>query len=536
MTSLFDDPSIIASYQEYPTRRPFLNSEMTRTPDKKINACPESSSQAVLSALKGLQDKIHNLEMDRSKAERNLKSLAAETSLYKDMLKDTKRMSPAANKPPRTNQMRVTTLQPPPASRQPVTSQRGSAVRKEAEENSVEVESQLRNADTRCRLLERQLENMRRMVQQAERERSDALERQVALERERGRMTAENMDAYAKLNKLEEIHDRFDDLLSRKEKSEQKVKELEEKLKMEIHQKKLLSDQTAQIQSQAQANQILMKHEAKKPPKPKRKTLKKKKRQATTTTNKAVSAPSKPPLSKQNIAGQPHYRVNLADIPFVTGTSTSPSHAVSANVQKLLHRLKHHSPLYCNDQVVCDEIQSSDNNSGDDEPTVNQNKIKLKPASRKLSSTEEDLSDLLVALQDEFGRMTFEHQALAKQMANTSDDEVSMDLQCELDALVQKMDKKGEQIATVRRHRAQLDKSRRNKLKQSNSKAASATVNGRSSSVPCTTRKGRIAGRPASATTSPRQSPGDLRQKRIAFLRDMRTVRSALKENDLSWD
>ena len=58
-----------------------------------------------------------------------------------------------------------------------------------------EAESQLRGADTRCNILERQLENMRKMVQNAEKQRSDALERQIALEKDRGRMTAQHREA-----------------------------------------------------------------------------------------------------------------------------------------------------------------------------------------------------------------------------------------------------------------------------------------------------------------------------------------------------
>lgn len=57
------------------------------------------------------------------------------------------------------------------------------------------MEHQLRGADTRCNILERQLENMRKMVQNAEKERSEALERQIALEKDRGRITAQHRDA-----------------------------------------------------------------------------------------------------------------------------------------------------------------------------------------------------------------------------------------------------------------------------------------------------------------------------------------------------
>uniref|UniRef100_H2YQQ4 Cep57 centrosome localisation domain-containing protein n=1 Tax=Ciona savignyi TaxID=51511 RepID=H2YQQ4_CIOSA len=328
-TSLFDEPPSIASYQDYPANKPFINSNIRRSPNKPVKAYPESSSQAVLSALKGLQDKIYNLELDRSKAEKNLKSLAAETSLYKDLL--TKSQNSPTAKPAEALHS------PQPGSRYSPSPNR--------ERNTI---GKTRNADTRCRLLERQLENMRRMVQCAERERGEALERQVALERERGRVTAENREAQAKLDQLKKLEHRFEDLASRKNKSEVKVKELEEKLKLEEHQRKLLSDKAAQFQTEAEKNRILMCHEVpvRDTSKPRKKSSKKKKK---TTVIDAEKPTRKTPVTKRRNAPSPHYRLNLADVPFITGTSTSPSHAVSANLQRLLHDLKHHSPLYCND-------------------------------------------------------------------------------------------------------------------------------------------------------------------------------------------
>lgn len=40
----------------------------------------------MISALKNLQDKIHQLEVERTAAEDNLKSLATETNKYRDIL------------------------------------------------------------------------------------------------------------------------------------------------------------------------------------------------------------------------------------------------------------------------------------------------------------------------------------------------------------------------------------------------------------------------------------------------------------------
>jgi len=473
-TSLFDEPPSIASFQEYPSRRPFINSNQKRS-GKAVKAYPETSSEAVLSALRGLQDKIRNLELDRSKAEKNLKVLAAETSAYKTLLQ-----------------------QPPPSKPNETSSDSSSPVPNRQLVGTAQIESQLRNADARCELLERQLDNMRRMVQSAERERSDALERQIALERDRGRITAENRSIQSKLEKMEFIQTRFDDLASRKEKSEARIKELEQKLQEEEHRRLLLTDRAAQLQTDAETKRIL-------------KDQKKTDRKVTVVKKKKKRSMKSRPVKKvqpvRQTSGQPHYRLNLADVPFLTGTSTSPSHAVSANMQRLLHDLKQHNPVYCNDQVVQDSSNSSDSDE--------------RGRSRvRVSSTEEDLRDLLSALQDEFGKMTFEHQILVKQIAETYDNEIEHDLQQDLDALVLRMERKGEQISTVKRHIEQIRKPQ--------------VPTTRSCSGP---RVGPVRiGTRFTHSASPRNRPGGVRDRKLALLRDMRAIRTALHHDDLSWD
>ena len=476
-TSLFDEPPSIASFQEYPSNKPFLNSKHKRS-GKPVKAYPENSSEAVLSALRGLQDKIRNLELDRSKAEKNLKVLAAETSAYKTLLQQ-----PPASKPNETS------------------SSSSSPVPDRQLAGAAQIESQLRNADTRCELLERQLDNMRRMVQNAERERSDALERQIALERDRGRITAENRSIQSKLEKMEFIQSRFDDLASRKDKSEARIKELEVKLQEEEHRRQLLTDRAAQLQTEAETKRILKSEK-----KPSRKVAAKKKKKRPIKTKEVKKAP---PMKRT--PGQPHYHLNLADVPFITGTSTSPSHAVSANMQRLLHDLKQHNPVYCNDQVV----QESNSSSSDSEDRGR--------SCVRVSSTEEDLRDLLSALQDEFGKMTFEHQVLVKQVAETFDAEIARDLQQDLDALLVRMERKGEQISTVKRHIEQ-----RRKVKKVKTPAA------RSCSAP---RVGPVRiGTRFAHSSSPRNRPGGVRERKLALLRDMRAIRTALHHDDLSWD
>uniref|UniRef100_A0A8C3WSK1 Uncharacterized protein n=1 Tax=Catagonus wagneri TaxID=51154 RepID=A0A8C3WSK1_9CETA len=52
--------------------------------------------------------------------------------------------------------------------------------------------------------------------------------------------------------------------------------------------------------------------------------------------------------SRNCFAVPPHYRLCLGDRPFVAGKSISPSHAVVASVQHVLHLMKQHSKVLCN--------------------------------------------------------------------------------------------------------------------------------------------------------------------------------------------
>ncbi|NXP86051.1 CEP57 protein, partial [Passerina amoena] len=97
---------------------------------------------------------------------------------------------------------------------------------------------------------------------------------------------------------------------------------------------------------------------------------------------------------------QPHYRLCLGDVPFVAGKSTSPSHSVTANVQHVLHLMKHHSKALCNRHVVND-TPAKPTSSG--HPACKSRRPCLTMDS---SSSQEELSEVLLTLQDEFGQMS----------------------------------------------------------------------------------------------------------------------------------
>ncbi|NXB72635.1 CEP57 protein, partial [Donacobius atricapilla] len=98
---------------------------------------------------------------------------------------------------------------------------------------------------------------------------------------------------------------------------------------------------------------------------------------------------------------QPHYRLCLGDVPFVAGKSTSPSHSVAANVQHVLHLMKHHSKALCNRHVVNDTPLAKP--SGIGRPASRSRRSSLPMDS---SSSHEELSEVLLTLQDEFGQMS----------------------------------------------------------------------------------------------------------------------------------
>ncbi|XP_078618119.1 centrosomal protein of 57 kDa-like isoform X5 [Branchiostoma floridae x Branchiostoma japonicum] len=491
----FDRSPSLASYQEYPPTRPFINyPEYTRSPSKPVSTFPESNSRAVISALKGLQDKIRKLELERTLAEDNLRSLASETQQYKNALQ--KRDSEEEDERPEVREPTI------PLSR-----------------HSQEIESQLGAAEQRCNLLEKQLDYMRKMVQNAETERNRAMERQVALERERDTYTrdertsvpdsspAHRREALGKADKLADLEREQQKLVAMQTLAENKIKELQERLKEEQHQRKLVQQRTNELQTQAETNRILL--EAASPqssPKPKKKKVKKKK------------------ASKQQCSSRPrtqpgtHYRLNLGDIPFVAGKSTTPSHSLGANVQRVIALMKRHNPALCNDQMANRKTARRLLPSSGDSSTA--------------SASESELSDLLQGLQDEFGQMSFEHQDLTQQIREAEDTLGREDLERELEQLVKRMEAKGEQIAKLRKHKMQLKK-HKPRPRSADVKSVAIPLSEQASEVQVVTTVTTKGG--GAAPIRVVRNPGQVEVKR-RMLKDMQTLQTSLRRDDLYWD
>ncbi|MBW04019.1 Centrosomal protein of 57 kDa, partial [Eschrichtius robustus] len=133
-------------YVIYPPDKPFLNSDLRRSPNKPTFAYPESNSRAIFSALKNLQDKIRRLELERIQAEESVKTLSKETIEYKKVLDEQ-------------------------------IQERENSKNEESKHNQ-ELTSQLLAAENKCNLLEKQLAYMRNMIKHAEMERTSVLEKQ----------------------------------------------------------------------------------------------------------------------------------------------------------------------------------------------------------------------------------------------------------------------------------------------------------------------------------------------------------------------
>ncbi|XP_074982736.1 centrosomal protein CEP57L1 isoform X3 [Caretta caretta] len=184
---------------------------------------PAPNNQALMSALKTLQEKIRHLELERSQAEDNLSCLSIEAAQYKKTLQH------------ETNEKDL--------------------AHEELIQQKKDVSVQLSAAQSRCSLLEKQLDYMRKMIFNAELEKNMVLEQQTLLQKEKDQ---NQMELHAKLEKLEVLEKECFRLSTTQRTAEDKIKQLEEKLCEEEHQRKLIQDKAAQLQTGLEINRILM--------------------------------------------------------------------------------------------------------------------------------------------------------------------------------------------------------------------------------------------------------------------------------------
>ncbi|KAL0973491.1 hypothetical protein UPYG_G00204690 [Umbra pygmaea] len=488
---VMSDRLSLPSYKDYPARRPFVNTALPSYTQKCYNtnvsrhtlpskAFPESSSAAILSALKHLQEKIMKLELERGRAGRSLHSLGT-SQTHTDRTSVTHTLND-------TNTFADTNRHT------------NTHTRRETEEDNIKhsepnqaLVTQLAVAESRCGLLERQLDYMRKMVRNAEADRTTLLKRQVSLERNRPADSSHQ----AQLEKLELLEQEYQRLTRTQSHAERKIRELQLKLLEEEHQRKLVQNKANQLQTGLEANRILIQSVSLHTPKARSRSREKR-------------PVSKKP-AQQSSHTQPHYRLSLGDVPFVAGTSVGCSHSVRANVQSVLSLLKQHQPQLCNARVLCNvPLDMTANGRSSDNGSCSS------------SSWGEELSDLLLALQDELGHMSLEQQELGRQAEVCVCEQQRSELEREQEALLRRMESKGEQISKLRRHQSQVRRltteGRGQKLLGRGEIEVTTTV---------TTRG------PTSAPVKVR--PGDRSKNSLQLLRDMRSLQTSLRPDQPQW-
>ncbi|XP_006157036.1 centrosomal protein CEP57L1 isoform X7 [Tupaia chinensis] len=396
------------------------------------------NSQALILALKTLQEKIHRLELERTQAEDNLNILSREAAEYKKALEN------------ETNERNL--------------------AHEELIKQKKDISIQLSSAQSRCTLLEKQLEYTKRMVLNVEREKNMILEQQAQLQREKEQ---DQMKLHAKLEKLDVLEKECFKLTTTQKTAEDKIKYLEEKLKEEEHQRKLFQDKASE----------------------KTKCLKR--------------GPSQQIYSK------------FGALPFVAEKSASVGCSVNASMQNLLQMMEQCSP-----HVLQKPEAAEPRCLYKPMQTTSQCKA-VSPAPELSTSICDNLSELLIAMQDEMDQMSMEHQELLKQMKETESHSVCDDIECELERLVKKMEIKAEQISKLRKHQ---DSVRKLQQKVQNSKMSETSGIQREDNNPKGSKNIKNIPRKCLNETNPLQKNSNFHPIRV------HNLQVKLRRDDIMWE
>uniref|UniRef100_A0A6I8PR35 Centrosomal protein CEP57L1 n=1 Tax=Xenopus tropicalis TaxID=8364 RepID=A0A6I8PR35_XENTR len=381
-----------------------------------------------------LQEKICRLELEKTHARDRLTNLTRVAGEHKKVLESEKQSAELAAK--------------------------------EATNQQNDIGKQLNNAKQRCSLLEKQLDYMKEMMENADTQKTTIHEHQT------------------------------------------KIQHLEEKLSVEEQNRKALQDKAAQVQTSLEVNRILL-SSASAQNSTQRKVKKKKQ-------SKLKNSVSKEPPSKC-------FYPKAGELPFVAGKSTTSSHSLSANVQNVLHMMKHHSP----------QVSQKNPKTAEHKPSVLPGGSRTIPTRLISSFTGDNLSDILLALQDELGQISFEHQELLRHINETKNTDMKEDLERELDYVVKQMEIKSDQIMKLKRHQLNVNKLKKTaKLLKEQPRPTSVTklaadkqnTGAKDPSTP--RRKGDLADGPGTPNS----------KASLELLKSVRKIQMTLKKDDIMWE
>uniref|UniRef100_A0A8C5QRP4 Centrosomal protein 57kDa-like protein 1 n=1 Tax=Leptobrachium leishanense TaxID=445787 RepID=A0A8C5QRP4_9ANUR len=352
-------------------------------------------------------------------------------------------------------------------------------------------------AEQRCSLLDKQLDYMRKMVQSAEMEKNATNEPTVG-HRDK---TLAKQGVHFKLEKVDLLQKECTRLADTHRSTESKIINLEEKLSAEQQQRKCLQDKAAQLQTGLEVNRILLSSVSAQ--KPLHSKMKKKK-----------------PIKKSTVSKAPvQVFPKTGELPFVAGKSITSSHSLSANVQTVLHMMK---------------LQSQRVNKSQ-QKNAERKTLRCLPPSRPIasssaSSTGDSLTDVLLALQDELGQMSLEHQELLKLINETEDNDIREDLEREMDYLVKQMETKSDQILKLKRHQGNI-KSKKTARPVKRSATSTRTV----AASECVSVEAQVTprGKQENLTSS---SPTPKGKTSLQLLKNVQKIQMNLKKDDIMWE
>ncbi|KAM4522468.1 centrosomal protein CEP57L1 isoform 1-T1 [Odontesthes bonariensis] len=454
--SYYQPPDRIVSVSRQPTLPAHSSVSMEQTASRLSQTTRNIDSTAVVDALKTLQEKIRRLELERKQAEKSYHQFSHDSQKHQQV---TASHSQTAAKLPDSD----------------------SSVRRE-------LDLKLQSAEARCTVLEKQLDYMRKMVENAKKERNTLMENQASLQSQQ----TGSSNSKTQQEKLEKLESECLKLSKTQTLAEMKLAILEQRLLKEEHERKLVQEKADELQRELDVN-LRLSVPTTEEMKPKKKTKK--------TTRKTSKKSEK--------------------MPFVAGTSTSPSHSVHANVQSILHMMKHHQPK------LCEQVSALHRSGCGARKSLQRDFSTSITASQKPDSPPEDqslssLSDLLLALQDELGQMSFEHQELERRIDATQHREHREDLQGDLERLVTRMEEKSAQISKLRKHQQTV-----HRLTQSQSHEEEHAASRPSGIKPPV---------PSPIKAKQKAKKGMTTQSNLQLLRETQKFRKSLKQDDLSWE
>ena len=219
----------------------------------------------------------------------------------------------------------------------------------------------------------------------------------------------------------------------------------------------------------------------------------------------------------------PHYRVNIANLPFLTGTSATKSSAFAAQIQNVLFDLKlHNSKVSSYNEKRTKKKVSRNISDSYSEKSVDISECEQDVILHNLEQDFNNFAELLGSLEAEFSEILEEHFILKKQLELLGV-KGSEDLKNKIFTVGSKLKEKASMIVTIRKHlkdQKQLNK----KLKQSSitpklKRVKPAVVNDRHYS-----RSNSIG------------MPGLIVKQRKEMLNNVKAFHQELKKDDLSWD